>query len=60
MRVNEYRGKRKTDTKLSERVAVFFYWNLMSLGWFFGIFNKRIYASQEDWLISLSKKHRKV
>ena len=47
--------KKKQETKFWGRVLVFFWWNVMTLGWFGGIFSKNIFDAQEAWLINYGK-----
>ena len=48
------------ETKFIDRVKTFFWWNVMSFGWFIGIFSKKIYTANENWLKTFAKKYRKV
>ena len=44
-------------TKLISRINTLFWWIIMGLAWFIGIFSNKVYNQNELWLIDYSKKY---
>ena len=46
-------------TKFLDRLSMFFWWNVMTIGWFVGIFSSKIFEANETWLFNFSKNYTK-
>jgi len=43
------------ETNILKRIGVFLLWVALSFAWFIGIFSKKVYAMNEQWLINYGR-----